>query len=92
MKQILKKRKLVNFKVSDFVKLKALETAISEFNEDSLGQISIREVVRLQSIEMMSGSICNCKSLYDNKKCKYKKINAKCTSHCYSSRFCLNKE
>jgi len=137
--QMIKKRKLVDFKVGDFVRVnipkidrfaidrpnlpcKILEKtredryklgckfgvisvcyssselealgAITypELNEIPSDEISIREAARLQSVGMMSGSICSCKGSCDNKRCRCRKVNAKCTSRCHSGRPCLNKE
>ncbi|CAG8821033.1 15096_t:CDS:2, partial [Gigaspora rosea] len=61
--QMIKKRKLVDFKVGNFVRVNipkidrfGIDQAITypELNEIPLDEISIREEARLQSIGMMS--------------------------------------
>ncbi|RHZ77091.1 hypothetical protein Glove_186g76 [Diversispora epigaea] len=96
--QMLKKRKLINFKIGDLVQIKISKidrfrckygilnvsyyngeletlgtTTYPELDEIPLNQISIREATRLQSVGLISCSICNCKGPCDNNRCKCKK-------------------
>ncbi len=57
-----------------------------KLNEILTNEITFCEAACLQNVSMTMGSICNCKSLYNNKKCCCKKMGNVCSSRCHSSR------
>ncbi|RGB33053.1 hypothetical protein C1646_762129 [Rhizophagus diaphanus] len=65
--------------------LELLETeTFPELEVILLNKISIREAAHLQSVDLVSGGICNCKGECNSNKCRCKKAGEDCSSRCHS--------
>src|SRR5579859_7579532 len=72
--------------------LEPLGTAVfPELENIPSNKITIREVAHLQSVGLVSGGLCNCKSECNNNKCRCKRMDEKCGSRYHSGRSCKNK-
>ena len=69
-------------------------TECPELEHIPTDNISVREAARNQSssnTNMLTGSICKCKSNCNTNKCRCKKSGVKCGSKCHSGKSCNNK-
>jgi hypothetical protein len=62
-----------------------------ELEEIPTNRITVREASRLQNVGSTTGTICNCKSTCNSKKCNCRKNGNNCGSRCHGGRQCYNK-